>query len=191
MPTLSHRNGFQVVFIHHAALSFLILTFACNLTHAQERETASRLLQRFNNVAYFWEQPEIARQIIALRDPSVLIPLEPLLTDPDRHKRGNAALIFAGLGDKRGFEVIADILSDYSDRPEGQGGFTGFWAVRKQITEDRYYAVHLLGLLKDPRAVPIVVALLDDPDVNYSIPWALRQNRRTCRNSGIDWGAPE
>jgi HEAT repeat protein len=45
--------------------------------------------------------------------------------------------------------------------------------VKPQITADRYYAAHLLGDLKDPRAVPVLVALLDDTDVNYIVPWSL------------------
>jgi HEAT repeat protein len=48
------------------------------------------------------------------------------------------------------------------------------WSVRLQIAADRYYAVHLLGLLQEPRAVPILVSFLDNPDINYKIPWALR-----------------
>ena len=44
-----------------------------------------------------------------------------------------------------------------------------------QIRQDRYYAAHLLGDLKDPRAIPILVPLLTDPDVNYIVPWSLAQ----------------
>jgi hypothetical protein len=33
----------------------------------------------------------------------------------DRHLRGNAAFIYAWLGDPRGFDVIAAILSDRSE----------------------------------------------------------------------------
>jgi HEAT repeat protein len=45
--------------------------------------------------------------------------------------------------------------------------------VKPQITADRYYAAHLLGDLKDPRAVPVLVSLLDEPEVNYIVPWSL------------------
>lgn len=51
----------------------------------------------------------------------------------------------------------------------------GRWSLRGQIRADRYYAAHLLGDLKDPRAVPILVALLKDPEVNYIVPWSLGQ----------------
>ena len=42
-----------------------------------------------------------------------------------------------------------------------------------QIRSDRYYAAHLLGDLKDSRALPVLVPLLSDPDVNYIVTWSL------------------
>jgi HEAT repeat protein len=38
-----------------------------------------------------------------------------------------------------------------------------------------YYAAHLLGDLKDSRAIPILVPLLTDSEVNYIVPWSLGQ----------------
>ena len=78
------------------------------------------------------------------------------LSHQDRHLRGNAALIFAGLGDPRGLQVIADIITDRSDCPEGQGipgvSGDGRYHVARQIAADRYYAAHLLGdLRRSPR----------------------------------------
>jgi HEAT repeat protein len=43
----------------------------------------------------------------------------------------------------------------------------------RQTREDRYYAAHLFGDLKDPRAIPILIPYLNDEDVNYIVPWAL------------------
>jgi HEAT repeat protein len=45
--------------------------------------------------------------------------------------------------------------------------------VAEQIRADRYYAVHLLGDLKDRRAVPILIPLLTDIQLKYLVPWAL------------------
>ncbi|MBS0613604.1 MAG: HEAT repeat domain-containing protein [Proteobacteria bacterium] len=45
--------------------------------------------------------------------------------------------------------------------------------VRDQITADRYYAVHLLGELRDARAVGALLPLLDDDQINYKVAWAL------------------
>jgi len=96
------------------------------------------------------------------------------LSHEDRHIRGNVAFVFGGFGDPRGFQVITDILSDRSDRPHpGVGG--GNRTLEAQIGQDRYYAVHLLGELRDPRAIPILIPLLKDADLNYKVPWALAQ----------------
>ena len=70
-----------------------------------------------------------------------------------------------------------EILNDRSDRPEGQGiagaSSDGRYHVARQIAADRYYAAHLLGDLRDPRAVPVLVPLLKDGEVNSIVPWAL------------------
>ena len=42
-----------------------------------------------------------------------------------------------------------------------------------QIREDRYYAAHLFGDLKDVRAVPVLVPLLKDEEVKEVVPWSL------------------
>jgi HEAT repeat protein len=51
----------------------------------------------------------------------------------------------------------------------------GRYRVARQIAADRYYAAHLLGDLRDPQAVPILVSLLKDAEVNSIVPWALAQ----------------
>jgi HEAT repeat protein len=133
------------------------------------------LLQQFETTRVFWRQFEVAKAIVATKDTGVLPKLQSWLTDDDRHLRGNAAFIYARLGDTRGFDVITAILRDYSERPEGQGIPGGRWSLRGQIRADRYYAAHLLGDLKDHGAVPILVPLLNDPDLNYIVPWSLGQ----------------
>ena len=47
--------------------------------------------------------------------------------------------------------------------------------MRAQVRTDRYYAAHLLGDLKDPRGVDVLIPLLDDDDVGYIVPWSLAQ----------------
>ena len=51
----------------------------------------------------------------------------------------------------------------------------GRYRVGPQIAADRYYAAHLLGDLRDPAAVPILIPLLQDEEVNHIVPWALGQ----------------
>ena len=135
--------------------------------------SAVELVEQFKTSRIFWQQFEVAVKLVKLHDTSVLEQLQPYLRDQDRHVRGNAAYILAELGDDRGFEVIKAILTDRSERPEGQGFPGGNWTLGVQISADRYYAVHLFGDLKDVRAVAILVPLLDDSEVNYIVPWAL------------------
>jgi HEAT repeat protein len=163
-----------------AALSLMTLTVSRAGENLQGN-SASRLLAQFQNTPEFWEQFDVAKDIVALHDRRVLPELVGKLSDPDRHVRGNAAFVFASLGDERGFDVIFSILTDRSDRPAAQGmvivrpGATPSYRVERQIATDRYYAAHLLGDLKDPRAVPVLIPLLDDPEVDYIVPWALAE----------------
>jgi HEAT repeat protein len=138
------------------------------------------LLNQYLHATPFWRQFEVAEKIVRAGDASILANLEPQLAHEDRHLRGNAAFVFASFGDPRGFETIRAMLTDHAYRPLGQGipGSPGNpngadWWLKSQIRADRYYAVHLLGLLRDPRAVELLVPLLADPDVNYKVPWAL------------------
>jgi hypothetical protein len=135
------------------------------------------LVARFKSEKVFWQQFLIAQQIVERHDAGAIPSLIGWLTHQDRHIRGNAAFIIGRLGDPRGFQVIAEMLTDRSDRPEGQGipgvAGDGRYHVAPQIAADRYYAARLLGNLRDPQAVPILVSLLKDPEVNYVVPWAL------------------
>jgi len=154
----------------------LILLFAAaSLVRGQQPSSLDQLVRQFEHETVFWRQLKVAKAIVAAHDKSVLPQLESWLTHEDRHSRGNAAFIFAGLGDPRGFDAIVAILDDRSERPEAQGIPGGRWSLQGQIRADRYYAAHLLGDLKDPRAIPVLVPLLTDPDVNYIVPWSLRQ----------------
>lgn len=159
---------------------FLILTLAA-LSAAGHQEpkrnlSSADLLDEFKNEKVFWKQFEIAKKIVALHDTTVLSDLADWLNHDDRHIRGNVAFIFGRLGDERGFQVITAILDDRSDRPESQGqnapGLGGY-NLQAQIHADRYYAAHLLGDLKDSRAVPILIQLIHDPEVKDIVPWAL------------------
>jgi HEAT repeat protein len=154
----------------------LVLLFAAPaVSRGQQHPPVTELVQQFESTRVFWRQFELGKAIVAGNDTSVLRKLQPWLTHDDRHLRGNAAFIYAGLGDPRGFETIVAILGDRSARTEAQGIPGGRWSLPAQIRADRYYAAHLLGDLKDPRAVPILVQLLTDPEVNYIVPWSLAQ----------------
>jgi HEAT repeat protein len=145
------------------------------LMTGQQSVPVDQLVQQFKTSRVFWQQFEIAEKLVTRHPHAVLEQLEHYLKDEDRHVRGNAAFVFAALGDDRGFEVIAGMLKDRSDRREGQGVPGGNWSVPAQIASDRYYAAHLFGDLKDSRAIPILVPLLHDPEVNWIVPWSLGQ----------------
>jgi len=141
--------------------------------------TAAELVERFTDEKMFWKQFEIGKAIVEKHDASVLLSLADWLEHADRHIRGNVAFIYASFGDPRGLQTIAGILTDRSDRSEGQGIATASsdlrYHVERQIAADRYYAAHLLGDLKDPRGVELLVPLLTDPETRWTVPWSLEQ----------------
>ena len=150
----------------------------------------SQLIEGFKAESVFWKQQAIANEIAKVATADDLSSLEPWLGHKDRRVRGNAGYLFAQLGDQRGLATIEGILADESPdrRVEWQGGSfisTGNAeeamekflrspaALRAQIVTDRYYAVHLLGKLRDRRAVEVLIPLLDDDDIDYNVAWAL------------------
>jgi len=159
------------------AVRFFILAIltlcAPGLTEAQTEQSVDNLIKEFETTKEFWRQFEAAKKLVARGDKSALPALESWLSNEDRHVRCVAAFVFAGLGNDRGFEVIRAVLNDMSDRAEGQGITAGKWSLQAQIRSDRYFAVHVLGELEDRRAVPILVSLLRDEEINYSVAWAL------------------
>ena len=156
-----------------AGVILILLTcLTPRLAMGQRNRLADELVEQFNSNRIFWQQFEVAKKLVELHDNTVLGPLKTYLNHDDRHVRGNAAFVFAALGDDRGFEVIRAILSDRSDRPRGQTA-GGNWSLGEQIRNDRYYAAHLFGDLKDARALPILVPLLNDQQVNWIVPWSL------------------
>ena len=159
------------------AVRFFILAIltlcAPGLTEAQTEQSVDNLIKEFETTKEFWRQFEVAKKLVARGDKSALPALESWLSNEDRHVRCVAAFVFAGLGNDRGFEVIHAVLNDMSDRAEGQGITAGKRSLQAQIRSDRYFAVHVLGALKDKRAVPILIPLLRDEQINYNVAWAL------------------
>jgi len=145
---------------------------APGLVEAQTGQSVDNLVKEFETAEFFWRRFEVAKKIVARGDKSALPALESWLSNEDRHERCVAAFVFAGLGNGRGLEVIIAVLNDMSDRSD-TGVVSGNWSLRAQIRSDRYYAVHVLGALKDKRAVPILVPLLQDEQINYNVAWAL------------------
>jgi len=158
-----HPNPKLLVFFLAGLMSLPLGT----ILKAQEGDSSEKLVMEFKDERVFWKQFQVASKIVALRDTRVLPELEPFLLDNDMRIRGNAGFVFAALGDDRGFETIKAILNDTSFMSPRRSG--------AQVTSARYYAAHLFGDLKDKRAVPILISLLDDYRVNSIIPWSLAQ----------------
>jgi hypothetical protein len=169
-------------FLRAAATAFLFLLGADGVL-GQPSSALTQLLADFDrDLIDFEPQLEIAKKIVEQNDHSVLPMLEKWLDHEDRHFRANVAFIFAGFGDTRGFQVLYGIIDDRSDRPLGQGisptrilkntDPEGWW-IPEQVLTDRYYAVHLLGVLRDPRAVEVLLSLVADAELGTKVRWAL------------------
>jgi hypothetical protein len=176
--SLRNLGGFLIV--ARACLCGILLGIMCLLhtvsgqTSKHPSERTGELVEQFKTTTTFWKQLEVAKQIVALHDKSVLQELEPWLSNEDMHLRGNAAFIFASLGDDHGFQVIKAILENRSPkRAVSMIDDGGRPSPELQIREDRYYAAHLFGDLKDVRAVPILIPLLRDEEVKEVVAWSL------------------
>ena len=81
--------------------------------------SARELLDRFKQEKVFWRQFEIGQVLTAANVRSAVTALEAWLTHDDRHLRGNVTFLVGRLGDSRGFDTIAEILADRSQRSPG------------------------------------------------------------------------
>jgi HEAT repeat protein len=160
--------------VRFCILAILTLS-APGLAEAQTEQSVDNLVKEFETTKEFWRQFEVAKKLVARGDKSVLPALESWLSNEDRHERCVAAYVFAGLGNDRGLEVIIAVLNDMSDRQD-TGVVSGNWSLKAQIRADRYFAVHVLGELEDRRAVPILIPLLRDEQINYNVAWALGES---------------
>lgn len=66
----------------------------------QQSVPVAELVQQFKTSRVFWQQFEVAEKLAKSHDRAVLEQLETYLKDEDRHVRGNAAFVFAALGDE-------------------------------------------------------------------------------------------
>ena len=174
-------RGYRAVVVRMGVLPVLLFTTA-SWVRGQQPSSVEQLVRQFESETEFTRQFQVAKAIVAANDRTVLPRLEPSLTHKDRCLRGNAAYIFARLGDRRGFDAIVAILGDHSADREvhfvAVNPLTGPIVGRSlpmQIRQDRYCAGHLLGELKDPRAIPILLPLRADPDVSPTVPRSLKQ----------------
>jgi len=133
----------------------------------EEAKTVDELVAAFSNVEFSWQQGDIARELVALGNPAIIPKMERLLGTEDRRRRCNAALVLAGLGDKRGLAIIIDELEDKNPRPTDMTRSDGRPYPEGQIRADRYYAALLLGRIGDKEAVPALIEATKDETIHY------------------------
>jgi HEAT repeat protein len=130
------------------------------------KKAVDALLEEFAGAEFFWQQGDIARELIALGDPAIIPRVAEHLDTPDRRKKCNAAMVLAALGDKRGLPIIIGELQDTKPRPTERRRSDNKPDPDGQIKDDRYYAALLLGQLKMKEAVPALIEASSDPTIN-------------------------
>jgi len=133
---------------------------------AEPARNASELLRAFSNVEFFWQQKDIAEEMIRLGDKSVIAGVAPFLTSKSRCERCNAGLVLAGLGDNRGAAIILGEFHDKGARPTELRRSDNKPDPKSQIAQDRYYAALLLGRLRERSAVSALIDALKDETIN-------------------------
>jgi len=130
------------------------------------KKAVDSLLEQFAGAEFFWQQADVARELIALGDPAIIPRVAKCLETPDRRRKCNAALVLAALGDKRGLPVIIGELQDTKPRPTERRRSDNKPYPEGQIKDDRYYAALLLGQLKMKEAVPALIEATADATIN-------------------------
>lgn len=130
-------------------------------------KTVDELVNDFSSAEYFWQQGDVARELVALGDAKIIPRIEKHLDTQDRRRRCNAGLVLAGLGDKRGLVIIINELKDKKPRPTDMIRSDGKPYPEGQIRADRSYAALLLGQLGKKEAVPALIEATKDETINY------------------------
>jgi len=134
---------------------------------AEPAKTVDELMRGFSHAEHFWQQEGIARELIARGDATVIPRIERYLETQDRRRRCNAALVLAGLGDRRGVSILIGELKDKTPRPTDMKQSDGSPDFDGQVEADRYYAAVLLGQLGNKEAVPALIEATRDKSIDY------------------------
>ncbi len=144
-------------------LAFLLGAMGCLAQSAEE------LLNEFKAAEYSFQQAKAGEKLAALNDKSVVPALLALLKSANRAERCNTGFVLARLGQERGLHAI---LAELQDRQPRRTRWKSCASCKSefspgQISDDRYYAAHVLGQLGDTRAVPALIETLQDESLNY------------------------
>ncbi len=130
-------------------------------------------LKSFQNARYFWQQAEIGKKLIEQGDKSLIPELVKMLNAENRQVRCNVGMVLAGLGDERGLKAVITELQDREPRPTKMRRSDGRPWIEGQIGEDRCYAAHVLGDIRDQRSLPALLSVLTEPSINLAAAWSL------------------
>ena len=72
-------------------------------------------------------------------------------------------------------DILADRSERPEGQGIPTGSSDGRYHFERQVAADRYYAAHLLGDLRNPQGVALLGPLLDDPEIQSIVPWSLGQ----------------
>lgn len=124
-----------------------------------------QLLDEFEHARCFWEQREVGERLVATGRRRIIRKMEPLLANPERMRKCNAAYVMARLGDCRGVDIIIHELEDTStDRAMIEESLPLNPSIERQISQDRYYAALLLGRLGDNKPLPALFRAIQDAE---------------------------
>jgi HEAT repeat protein len=165
---LAERYSIRRVFTQILPMLALLLASSPSVSQTPD---VDRLIDEFRTAEYFWQQHDIARELIAAGDRSAITEIQPYLTTRDRRRRCNAAFVLAGLGDERGVEILISELQDTEAgsrvlMAEGPTSGTPRALAMQQVRSDRYFAALLLGELRERVAVPALIAATRDESIN-------------------------
>src|SRR5688572_10809805 len=149
---------------------------AASAKGGRERQTPAGLLKEFERTPSLENAHRLAAAGNKEAIPDAVPRLAAMIKSPDRSVRCNAGLVLARLGDDRGLAAVVAELNDAAPRPApGRTRSDGKPDVSGQVRQDRYYAAHVLGEMRDKRAVPALVATFDNPDLAFKAAYSLGQ----------------
>jgi hypothetical protein len=138
--------------------------------------STKELLEQFVKTQGSYQQCDVAHTLAKRKDSAEVVKaMLPHLAAENRCTRCNAGYVLASHGDDRGFDAVLKELTDDTPRPAQPDSIRsdGKPDVAGQIISDRYYAAGMLAALKDARAVPALVKMLDAPRLDCKAAYAL------------------
>ncbi|MCP3904294.1 MAG: HEAT repeat domain-containing protein [Planctomycetes bacterium] len=139
--------------------------------------TDAELIERYRRATKFeFSRKYDYAQAMIERDVAAFVPVaREDLAHGDRRTRCVAGLILARAGHDDGLHLVLDELAAVSGPPPAPGSRREQQRRLMMRTSERYFALLILGLIGDDRAVPALIAATRDPTVDYQAAISLGQ----------------